>query len=965
MLCNITPKMSMKQYTSPRLLLIACIILSTDLSAQSPPRLYIANDDHTDYLWTGTESQYQDWFIEMLDYYIAQADGTANDPPDVQGRFNADGNFWLWTYEKHKSRAEFDRLLNHIRTGHITIPLQTLVLLYGGMPTEAVLRSMYYAGRIERTYNLKFDLACAMENQTLPYGLSSLWAGSGAKYSWRGVCGCSTKLDMYRDRPREIYHAEGPDGRSVLMKWNSLYNNESVGGYAEARHPRTAVNIMTQDPGYLAHWPWSARALFGKGWDDQKTLTDEFITTARDMSDASRRVIVSNQTDFFKDFETHAPAEAPVPTYSGGFGNEWDIHIASMAEVSATVKRSMEELRCAEALAAIVSLEDPSFMAAHATAADSAFVNLGMYYEHNWMMDGVASGGRTAFQRRTAGQIQRYVSGVKNHALQQLSAYIPAPAQSQRFVVFNPLGWSRTDIVDLDFSPAEPVRVIDVTTNTEARSQIIQRWDRTTFLRVLADDVPAVGYKVFEVQKGVTQYPDSAIRFPNDMRMESADYGIRYNLGRIISILDKNNGNRELALQTGPNRWLNRMQGAGGLGDGSYTTQTGPVSGIYEGEMGSNFGGAPHRVRISLHKGIERIDIENVMDYYSSNLITRDFAVNIANFTVRHEEVGAIATAKRVRDGGSYSEDLARTDWLTMNHFVDISNDDFGMTISNWDSPFFQLGNSTVDSLDTSTPAIRAVIAARFDNLGALKQDGEPLFTNRYAIRCHGAYNQSEAMRFSLEHQNPLVGALITGTEPSLPATSYSLLNVSDPNCLLWALKPSEEGLTNGGIIARVWNLADAPARLTINTTDRTIVSAFKTTHIETTLGPVSYNDHSLTDLLVKQMMQTYRLQLSPRHTGIEESAAASLFVLEQNYPNPFSTSTSIIIHSSVQQPSNKDRMTLRVFDPLGRIVLDLTDEARRNNRVLIHRPQLPSSGVYFYRLATHQGIQTRMMLLR
>ena len=53
---------------------------------------------------------------------------------------------------------------------------------------------MYYAGRLERRDVVRFPLATAMENQTLPLGLAPLWAGSGARYSWKGICGCATKF---------------------------------------------------------------------------------------------------------------------------------------------------------------------------------------------------------------------------------------------------------------------------------------------------------------------------------------------------------------------------------------------------------------------------------------------------------------------------------------------------------------------------------------------------------------------------------------------------------------------------------------------------------------------------------------------------------------------------------------------------------------------------------------------------
>lgn len=36
-------------------------------NAQTSKRIYLANDDHTDYMWTGNEVQYDSAFVKMLD----------------------------------------------------------------------------------------------------------------------------------------------------------------------------------------------------------------------------------------------------------------------------------------------------------------------------------------------------------------------------------------------------------------------------------------------------------------------------------------------------------------------------------------------------------------------------------------------------------------------------------------------------------------------------------------------------------------------------------------------------------------------------------------------------------------------------------------------------------------------------------------------------------------------------------
>jgi alpha-mannosidase len=110
----------------------------------APKRVFMAPDDHTDYFWSGTDAEYKQAFVTMLDYYLDQADATAGEPSNYQSRFSTDGTLWIRAYEQSKSPAAFQRLIDRIKSGHISTPLNPLVITYGAVPAEAVIRSMYY-----------------------------------------------------------------------------------------------------------------------------------------------------------------------------------------------------------------------------------------------------------------------------------------------------------------------------------------------------------------------------------------------------------------------------------------------------------------------------------------------------------------------------------------------------------------------------------------------------------------------------------------------------------------------------------------------------------------------------------------------------------------------------------------------------------------------------------------------------
>jgi alpha-mannosidase len=930
---------------------------AAQVSAQQS-RIYIANDEHTDYLWSADEAAYRAAWLGMLDYYLNQADQTDTAHSDFQGRFSVDGHYWLWTYEKNRSAAQFQRLIDRIRDGHITVPLHALVLVYGGMPAEAVIRSMYYAGRIERRFGLRFELASAMENQTMPFGLVSLWAGAGAKYSWQGVCGCGTKVEGLDNRGREIYRAVGPDGRSVLMKWHSFTNYYGSGGYAEANDPASAVSFATSNNTFLSRYPYDAVVgMFGFGGDNLDTKTTQFITTARNLSTPSRRVIVSNEVDFFRDFEQSAPAGS-LPTFSGGFGNEWDLYPATMAEVTASVRRNVEALRSAEALATLVTRVDPGFMNTRVAAADSAFNAMGLYFEHDWTANGSASAGRPGFQRRLDAIINSYVSTLRRDASARLAEYVKSAAGRQRFYVFNPLGWTRTDVADLAVNPSGDFRVVDLTTGVEVRSQRVQT-STGTFIRILASSVPPVGYKVFEIQTGPSTFPDSAARVSNNnTTLENDKYRLTVNgRGALASVIDKRDGNRELVRSVG-----GLLMNDQGTGNGTPVAENvGPVSST----LLINAGGSPsHTVRVTLYHTVDRIDMDDeITSNFGNNVITYSFGFNLDGFTVRHEEVGGVATARLISQGGSYSDNAGRYDYLTMNHFVDITAGDRGVTLSNWDSPFFRLGSSSGASLDVSTPRVRALVGGRIDaGLGLANQNGDTYFRNRYALQRHGPYVQASAMRMAMEHQNPFVTSFLGSGSGPFPGTSYSLVSVSDSSVLLWGIKPAEES-PGGDIILRLWNLDEAPRTATLTLGAGNLLSARRTTHIETDLDAVTTAGPAFTDLLPSQWLQTYRITADGTVSVPDPSSAENpqeSFALLQNFPNPFNAQTRIAF--SLPRTST---LTLTVSNLLGQEIRQLAAGLwQAGFHTVDFNASGLSSGVYFYRLITGEFRQGRSLVL-
>ena len=275
-----------------------------------------------------------------------------------------------------------------------------------------------------------------------------------------------------------------------------------------------------------------------------------------------------------------------------------------------------------------------------------------------------------------------------------------------------------------------------------------------------------------------------------------------------------------------------------------------------------------HTVRLTLFKNSPRIDIEDSIQANFKDVKTWSFAFNLDKPTTRHEELGSILTVKKETNGGHYAAQNARLDWQTFNHFADMSEPNYGVTLSNMDCSFFKLGNSKVDSLDETATQIQALAGGQVDKkledggfMGIFNQNGDTAFLYKFALLTHNsAFNPVNAMKFSLEHQNPFVTGRVEGSEKENAQSTFSFLSINDPSVLLWSVKPSEEGIGNG-LITRFWNMNSKPNSPIIKL-NAPLSKAWETSHIETNEKQLTPMNGILKADFNPHQLKSYRLIL-------------------------------------------------------------------------------------------------------
>jgi len=204
-------------------------------------------------------------------------------------------------------------------------------------------------------------------------------------------------------------------------------------------------------------------------------------------------------------------------------------------------------------------------------------------------------------------------------------------------------------------------------------------------------------------------------------------------------------------------------------------------------------------------------------------------------------------------------------------------------------------------------------------------------------------------------------------------------LNPNGPVDTLW-FRPTEIGGQVQQVI-EVSSFGDGPTRLDISATDPTAFVPTSdylqyvdlvTQRIALAFAPYrsGYYDEQLivSDASTGEILR--RIQLigrTPDVTGVEEEPGILPrdFSLGPNYPNPFNPST--IIEYTL---ARRSRVAITVYNMLGREVTTLVDAFKPAGRYTVAWDgtaaggRSVASGMYFYRMVTASGSETRKMLL-
>jgi len=209
--------------------------------------------------------------------------------------------------------------------------------------------------------------------------------------------------------------------------------------------------------------------------------------------------------------------------------------------------------------------------------------------------------------------------------------------------------------------------------------------------------------------------------------------------------------------------------------------------------------------------GIDRVDIINVIDkekIYKQEGVHLAFSFNVPKGVMRMDTPWAVVQPEVNQLPGSCKN------YFTVQRWVDVSNNDYGVTWATVDAPLIEVGAITSDPrsktvgwlkhIEQSTTLYSYVMNNYWETNYKAGQEGPTTF--RYSIKPHRRFDSGRAVRFGTERSQPLIAVPVDSKIP----IQNSILSVKPTRLIVTAFKPSEDGKAK---IVRLFNAGEQPEK--------------------------------------------------------------------------------------------------------------------------------------------------------
>ena len=429
-------------------------------------RIYIVQESHHDLGYTDLPQKALKEQMEFIDLAVRFCEETTDWPEDSKFRYSIEQSWSLINYIRHKPVRSVEKLLKFIREGRIEVSA-----LYGNEISELcgheeLIRLLYPSFALKRKYGIPIEYAEITDVPGLSWALAMILSNCGVRYFSPGMPrGYFRHAHPFWDESKvvpkgmpRLFYWVGPDGSKILFWYGPGYGISEtyfLSGYKSTCKILPEILAELEGNGY----PYDAvRFRVQKAHRDNAPPSLVFSQVAREWNRrwAYPRMIIATNSMFFKYIEKKFGDE--LERFRGELPDtDYVVGASSTAYETGINRITHDMMLSAEKFSTIASIiADYEYPA---ETLREAYEHMLLYDEHTWGQAnpiGPAQEANWAEKALHAYKASALAHDVLIKSLNVIVDKIRLEYDGYYIIVFNPLSWSRSDIVYAYLREPEP-----------------------------------------------------------------------------------------------------------------------------------------------------------------------------------------------------------------------------------------------------------------------------------------------------------------------------------------------------------------------------------------------------------------------------------------------------------------------------------------------------------------------------
>jgi len=776
--------------------------------------VYFLPHSHVDIGFTHEQDEVARLQWRNLDLALDLIDSTAHFPDGSKYKWNAEISWVLDGYLAQASDGQIKRFKQAVENGTIGVDALYGSVLTGLQREEELFHNTSYTRRLVEEYG--FDVRSAMITDVPGYtwgivpglkkmGIDYLSVGPNhMPHLPHGGWQVGQTFEAWGDVP---FYWVSPDGKDKLLFWMSThgyswFHSWSTGNISwaggtpildfldeliEQRYPYDIVQLrynIGNDNGP----PDPDMPAFFRDWNGKYEWPKFRIATTMEM-----------MTEFEKRYK-HI-----IPEASGDFTPYWEDGAASSSTETSLNRQTADRIVQAETLTVMNEGPNENFKEEFI----NAWKGVVLFSEHTWGALQSKSDPDGEVTKKLWKVKKGYGQGAADITDEILTISLGTPGDLiDEFSIINTLSWARTELVKL---PADlnlnGTRLFD-----ESKKEVPTQILSTGELAFVAENVPAFGSLTFTLKKGEWKGKNQVKVSETYLANGLIEVKLDQKTGDIRSLSYAGSSANFIADDTlGFNSYWYSNHILENLSRNSapsfQVVEQGPVLSAVEVET-EGAGSNSLRQYVEVIAGLKRVNIKNTVD--KIKVIENENVRFSYPFGVPGGEV-RLDIPWSVLEPGKNQLKGANLNFFSVQRFIDVSNENFGITMTTIDAPIWEIGKMSGQYWMTDMkrrPWIKTFKPSQnlyawvmnnawFVNYKAY-QEGEIIY--RYSLIPHGTYSAAEAKKRGMEATMPLLVSF-KPDQNSLPFVLTGSIEV-----FATSLKSSQDGKA---LMLRLFNCSD------------------------------------------------------------------------------------------------------------------------------------------------------------